>query len=451
MATIPHPFLFRWDSVDQLGDLERLKLVLDALPDESLMQLLEAGRGRGRNDYPVRPMWNSLIAGFVFQHPSIAALRRELLRNGQLRDLCGFDPFDGARAVPSEYAYTRFQRRLRRYQGQIDELFHSTLDELRIELPDLGQVQALDGKELHSLAKGPSSYPLPKDKTTEDTDGRRDRDADWGVKGSGEKKGEKKGKKKHYWFGYLLHLIVDATYEVPLAFEVSKASTGEQPQAQRLLDQMQERHPELLQRCDRMSADKGYDDHKLINRLWQQHQIKPIIDIRNSWKDGEAEEDGVLTKRVSGQENVIYTHDGQVSCMCPRTGELHRMAYGGFEQDRETLKYRCPARYSGITCKGMDRCPVSDAVRIPLAEDRRVFTPVARSSYRWQDFYNQRGAVERVNSRLAGGFGFERPGIRGLAKMQLRVTMALTIMLAMAVGRIRAGQPENLRSLVRPA
>ena len=133
--------------------------------------------------------------------------------------------------------------------------------------------------------------------------------------------------------------------------------------------------------------------------------------------------------------------------MCPQTGELHRMAYGGFEQDRETLKYRCPARYSGITCKGMERCPVSDAVRIPLGEDRRVFTPVARSSYRWQDFYDQRGAVERVNSRLAGGFGFERPGIRGLAKVQLRISMALT----MALGRILAGQPENLRSLVRPA
>ena len=41
-------------------------------------------------------------------------------------------------------------------------------------------------------------------------------------------------------------------------------------------------------------------------------------------------------------------------------------------------------------------------------------------------------------------------GHRGLAKMQLRVTMALTIMLTMAVGRIRAGQPENLRSLVNP-
>ena len=92
-----------------------------------------------------------------------------------------------------------------------------------------------------------------------------------------------------------------------------------------------------------------------------------------------------------------------------------------------------------------------DAVRIRLGEDRRVFTPVARSSYVWQDYYDQRSAVERVNSRLAGGFGFERPAIRGLAKMRLRVTMAMTIMLAMALGRIRAGQSEHLRSLVKPA
>ena len=71
---------------------------------------------------------------------------------------------------------------------------------------------------------------------------------------------------------------------------------------------------------------------------------------------------------------------------------------------------------SGITCKGMDQCLMSDTVRIRLAEDRRVFTPVARSSYRWQDYYDQRGAAERVNSRLAGGFGFEPPCIRGRLK-----------------------------------
>ena len=44
MATIPEPSLFRWDCVDQLGDLERLPLMLDAIPDEPLMQLLERQR-----------------------------------------------------------------------------------------------------------------------------------------------------------------------------------------------------------------------------------------------------------------------------------------------------------------------------------------------------------------------------------------------------------------------
>ena len=140
--------------------------------------------------------------------------------------------------------------------------------------------------------------------------------------------------------------------------------------------------------------------------------------------------------------------DGQVLCVCPATGKQTSMCYGGFECDRDTLQYRCPARHLGIDCNGIDQCPVAKALRIPLVEDRRVFTPVARSSYVWKDYYDQRSAVERVNSRLAGPFGFERPFTRGLKKMRLRCTMALTIMLAMALGRIRAGQPEHLRSLL---
>ena len=78
---------------------------------------------------------------------------------------------------------------------------------------------------------------------------------------------------------------------------------------------------------------------------------------------------------------MIYSYDGQFSCMCPRTGAQRAMDYGGFERDRNTLKYRCPPRYSGVTCEGREQCPVADAVHIKLAEDRRVFSPVARSSY----------------------------------------------------------------------
>jgi len=82
--------LFVWDEIENLGDLERLKLVIEFMPDEVLMNTLEAERGKGRNDYPVRAMWNSVLAGVVFEHERVETLRRELGRNSQLRLLCGF-------------------------------------------------------------------------------------------------------------------------------------------------------------------------------------------------------------------------------------------------------------------------------------------------------------------------------------------------------------------------
>jgi len=46
--------------------------------------------------------------------------------------------------------------------------------------------------------------------------------------------------------------------------------------------------------------------------------------------------------------------------------------------------------------------------------------------------------------------GFEHHTIRGKAKMEMRVTLALVTMLAMALGRIRAGQGDKMRSLTAP-
>jgi len=64
--------------------------VLTALPGENLLTALEEERGKGRNDYPVHTMWRAFVASFVFQHRSVASLIRELKRNSQLRELCGF-------------------------------------------------------------------------------------------------------------------------------------------------------------------------------------------------------------------------------------------------------------------------------------------------------------------------------------------------------------------------
>ncbi len=127
------------------------------------------------------------------------------------------------------------------------------------------------------------------------------------------------------------------------------------------------------------------------------------------------------------------------------------MAFGGFEKDRSSLKYRCPASHYGFECKGCNRCPVGGAVRIKLSQDRRIFTPIARSSYQWKRLYKKRTSVERVNSRLDVSFGFEHHFIRGQKKMKVRVGLALMVMLAMALGRVKEKQKDNLRSLVQAA
>lgn len=129
------------------------------------------------------------------------------------------------------------------------------------------------------------------------------------------------------------------------------------------------------------------------------------------------------------------------------------MANWGFDGERQSLKYRCPAAAFGFACQGRQDCPgaktsYGKVVRIPLSKDPRMFTPVARDSDAWKKAYARRTAVERVNSRIDRVLGFELHTIRGLSKMEARMGIALVVLLAMALGRIQRGQREQMRSMV---
>lgn len=444
MAIIQNLYLFSWkdfqDDCQNLGDLERLKLVIETIPDQELVQILQKLRANGRNDYPIQAIWNSVLAGIVFQHVSIESLRRELSRNAQLREMCGFNPLAGVYAVPSKSAYNRFILKLLAHESEVRRMFNLLVEELRCIVPDFGINLAGDGKALHSLGNPPKK---------KDGDRRRDEDADWGKKTyKGVDKEGKAWEKVKSWFGFRVHLIVEADAELPVAYKVTKASTGESPVMDQLFAELQEAHPELLARCDHAMFDRGYDSADRICELWGKYGIKPIIGIRNMWKDGEKTR--LLRRKTI--KNITYDYEGTVFCHCPKTGEIRQMVYSGFEKTRGSLKYTCPAAAYGIECKGASQCPIyKKSIRIPMEEDHRIFTPVARSSYKWKALYDKRTSVERVNSRIDGSFGFERHYIRGLAKMQLRCGLALTVMLAIAVGRLHQEHPELMRSLVKTA
>ncbi len=440
MAILPQPLLFEWKEIEEIGDLSRLRLLLENLPDEKLMRHLESERGNGRDDYPIRAMWNSLLAGIVFQHCSVESLRRELSRNGQLRSICGFRLSSVKKQVPPAHVYSRFMNSLISCSEEVEEIFIKLNWLLSAELPDLGKNLAIDGKAVSSVASKTGKC---------DADDRRgEHDANWGVKSYviNKKDGSVERKNKS-WYGFKIHTVVDSTYELPLAFSLTKASEAEQPEALNLLEKLEEDQPYILKRAEYLTADRGYDGGKLHCRLWDTHNIKPIIDIRNLWKSPDGM-DG--TRAVKSLEGVAYDFQGNVFCYSPY-GCKSKMAHAGFEKDRNTIKYRCPAIHYGKSCPGQSTCKIASSVRIPISEDRRVFGPVARDSYKWKDIYKSRTAVERVYSRMDVSFGFENHTIRGKKKMKLRVTMAYMAMLAMALGRIKENQSENMRSLVRAA
>ena len=441
MAIIPQKNLFSWENVDAESDLKRLEYVMDYIDDERLMTLLEKRRGRGRNDYPVRAVWNCFLAMKVFSHETISSLIRELRRNGELRCAVGLDPFGGASAVPAEYVFSRFFKLLAQFSDEVERIFDGLVDDLDGLLPDFGSEMACDSKAINSFARRKIKRS--------NGDARSELDADVGVKSYDVTfSNGKKFRNEKRWFGFKAHILADAKYELPVAYKITRASVNDSPELLKLIEKTNVRHPEIVDKCEYLSADKGYDSAENNRVLFDEYEIKPVIDIRDMWRDGEG------TRLVDPQRagNIVYNHRGDIFCICPLTGEMRSMACCGYEKDRQRLKYRCPAAVYGLDCKGRRFCKGSASeygrtVRVPLELDRRLFVPLPRSTYKWKKQYNKRSSVERVNSRLDVSFGFEHHTIRGLKKMELCLGISLVVMLAMAVGSIKAGNKNTMRSL----
>ena len=489
MAAIEQQKLFTWEDVEARSDLDRFFLVRDHLPDEQIIHHLEVMRGNGRDDFPVRPMWNAVISGVVFQHPSIEALIRELSRNPSLLQACGFEvlplqakplaelvrdtrsgcvhvvwsePGEAYYAVPNGWNFSRFLGNLIELEeslGLVSGMIPALRGQLMEVLPDFGQHLGYDGKAIDSHSTGQVSR-----KTGESSDP----DADWGkheTTGIDGRTG-KQWKKIKSWFGYGLHLIADTRYEIPVAVHLTPASHSEQVELRAMIHELMEESPQLAERCRDFSADRGLDSAETKALLWDDYRIRPLIDTRELWREERQAPDYDPTKPVTRPldpervDTIVHTEKGTVHCICPATGEQRDLAFQGFEADRDTLKYRCPAAAYGLECKGQAQCHQAGnvspgdygrIVRIKITEqDRRIFAPTPHGSPSWRRGYNRRSALERINNRIDNSFGFERHFIRGQAKMQTRVGLALAVMMAMALGHVKAGRIEQMRSLVLP-
>jgi len=434
MDIIPQISMFSWErDVENLGDLNRLKRVLDFLPDQNLISTLELERGKGRNDYPVRAMWNTVIAMVIFGHARFADVLRELNRNAQLRYVCGF--LFGKTPGPDNMS--RFVSKLEAHQESIRNIFVELSDRLYDEIDDFGESLALDSKWVWSASNKRTGRTDP--------DGRSETDAEWGRKNyKGTHEDGTEWSKVLKCFGFKMHVLVDVKYELPVAFINSGANGSDVVWGKNLLESIEKERPHIIEKCKYFMADRGYDDTDLI--LWLKGKgIKAVIDKRNMWHTEDE-------KEVPGYDGAFYYNEkGDVFCYSKEKGERHEMKPAGYEKDRDALRKKCPVSLYGAACSEADTCPYCKNIRVPLKTDPRIFTQIDRASYKWRTLYKGRTAVERVNSRLDVSFGFEVRRVRGMGKMDLMTTMAFMIMDTLAVASIKEGKPELIRSLIRAA
>jgi IS5 family transposase len=390
---------------------DRLTLVLEALPAEKLITTLTREQWTGRKGYSIRGMWSAYIAGVLYNCHSIAEVARLLKRDRDIRMICGFSKDN----VPGEDALGRFLKKLVAHEELLEECFEGLVEKLRQSLPGFGAKLAVDATDIEAYANGHRKSPS-------------DTDARWGVKEA--KTGSEKGKERelYRWFGYKLHLIVDAVYELPIAFTVTPANRNDTTQMRPLLRKAELSNPE--RKPEAIMADKGYDSNDNCLAIYQEAQAAPIIP---------------MVDKPGWESPDICNAKGTPTCGCGL-----EMVYWG--RDGKYLKYRCPDVLGKAKCRCRFPCtasPYGYVLKLPvMKEDYRRHVPVPRESRKWARLYRMRTAVERVNSRVKDLLGLRKITLRGIAKVTVRSLLSLLAMLAAAVSMAERHRMKEVRSLV---
>jgi hypothetical protein len=235
------------------------------------------------------------------------------------------------------------------------------------------------------------------------------------------------------WFGYKLHLLVDVTHEVALAYHVTDTKAGDNERIEALVEQARANLP-LDRPIRTLAYDKAADDIKVHERLYEE-QIKPVIQNRSCWpKDGERE------KVIGGRIPLHVVHDeaGTVYCYDTASPEPIRRAmnYAGHEASRGTLKYRCPAKVEGFRCASDEKCNAGKSygltVRVPQEMDLRRFPSIPRGTKQFERLYKGRTSVERVNARLKVFWGIDDGNVVGSRRFHAHVGAVMVVHLAFA-------------------
>jgi hypothetical protein len=412
--------LFAWDALEDSPSLKSIRVLLEAIPDQPLLESLRQARGKGRDDYPVEVLWGTLLLAIALRHVSMDACLEELKRNPALRLLIGIE---GEHAVPGPDNMSRFLATLgaEPHGTLLRAVFDTMVKRLGLVVGDLGQDTAGDSTSLNGRAAASAKLRAAEVQQglPQPTGGRKEYQDDTG-----------NVTRVVEWFGYKLHLLVDVKHEVALAYHSTDTKAGDNERIPELLGQAKGNLPP--ERIRTMAYDKAADD-TAVHEFLHSEGIKPIIQNR-TFQLQEPE------KVVGGRTplNVVYDQAGTVFCYDTVSAPpvRHPMAYIGHEAERGTLKYRCPARHEGFRCPSDAACNGERVygltVRVQQEIDLRRFPSVPRATKQFERLYKGRTAVERVNGRLKIFWGIDDGQVYGARRFHAQVGAVMVVHLAFA-------------------
>ncbi|MDQ8759235.1 hypothetical protein [Streptococcus ruminantium] len=215
-------------------------------------------------------------------------------------------------------------------------------------------------------------------------------------------------------------MIVDTTYELPVAWDVTPALIGEPTVAKRLI---RNAHQTTIKRAKYLMAS-GVP----LQSLLEEGHILPIIDNPL---------DGTETKPGSILDtDLLYNQSGEVFWVDDQ-GEAVQPLYKGYDKSCDRLRY-------GFHPKDQEDW----IFRLKRSVDPIIFNQVARDSKKFKCLYKKRTTVERVNGRLDRDFRLEVHTICGLKKMRLTIAMCFLVMIGFALVKCQAGDRTRLASWV---
>jgi len=403
--------LFAWDCLDDSPDLKTIRQLLKLIPDAKLLAAVRRWRGKGRDDFPVSVLWGVVVLKPLLRHISYQQVLDELKRNPALRELIGMHH---GQKVPDQWNVSRFLEVLGmpEHLQLAREAYSELIRNLGRTVPDLGLRTAgdstgLSGRQARSAKGADGDVPGPSKARKEYVDD------------------EGKVAKVVEWFGYKLHLLVDARHEVALAYQTTSANVGDNEFIPALVEQAAANLP--AGRIQTMAYDKAADDEK-VHELLHQRGIAPLVEMRSLWTSEHH-------RVIPGHEGDNLVHDELGTVYCYDTASeppvQHRMAYIGHEKSRGTLKYRCPAMHEGWTCPNHHRCNAGKTygktVRVNRDIDLRRFPPIPRATKKFERLYKGRSAVERVNARLKVFWGADDGNVTGARRFHANVSVVMLV------------------------